>query len=71
MSEIFGITMNRDKSVGKATGYGLDDGGVAVRVPLGAGIFSSPCFPDRFWGPTSLLSNGYRGPFPEGKTCGA
>jgi hypothetical protein len=31
-----------------------------------ARIFSSPCHPDRFWGPPSLLSNGYWGLFPQG-----
>jgi hypothetical protein len=44
----------------------LDDRGVGVRVPIGSRIFSSPRRPDRFWGPPSLLSNGYRG-----KTAGA
>jgi hypothetical protein len=31
------------------------------RVPAGPRIFFSPRRPDRFWGPHSLLSNGYRG----------
>jgi hypothetical protein len=43
------------------TGYGLDDRGVGIRVPEGARIVCSPRLPDRFWGPPSLLSNGYRG----------
>jgi hypothetical protein len=43
------------------TGYGLDDRGVGVRVPVGARIVSSPQGPDRLWGPPSLLSNGYHG----------
>jgi hypothetical protein len=47
-------------SVGIATGYGLDDRGIGVRVPVGA-IFFSPRHPDRFWRPPSLLFNGYRG----------
>jgi hypothetical protein len=47
--------------VGIATGYGLDDRGVGVRVPVGSGIFISPYRPDRLWGPPILLlSNGHR-----------
>jgi len=30
-------------------------------------FFSSPPHPDRFWGPPSLLSNGYQGLFPWGR----
>jgi hypothetical protein len=33
----------------------------------GKRIFPLASFPDRLWGPPSLLSNGYRGPFPGGK----
>jgi hypothetical protein len=50
---------------GIATGYGLDDRGVGVRVPVGSRIFSSPRRPDRLWGPPSL-SNGYQGLLPWG-----
>jgi hypothetical protein len=57
---------SRDSVVSIATGYGLDDRGVGVRVPVGSRIFCSPCPPDRFWGPTSLVPNGYRGLFPRG-----
>jgi hypothetical protein len=52
---------SRDCAVGIATGYGLDDRGVGVWVPVGARIVSSPCCPDQFWVPPSLLSNGNRG----------
>jgi hypothetical protein len=48
-------------AVGIATGYGLNNQGVGVRVPVGARIFTCPCRLDRLWGPPSLLSNGYRG----------
>jgi hypothetical protein len=47
---------SRDSSVGIATGYGLDDrGGGGVLVPVGSKIFTSPCRPDRLWGPPNLL----------------
>jgi hypothetical protein len=49
------IYRSRDSVVGIATGYGLDDRGVGVRVPV---IFSSPSRPDRLWGPPNLLPNG-------------
>jgi hypothetical protein len=52
--------MSRDNVVGIATGYGLEDWGVGVRVPVGSRIFFSSCLPDGLWGPPSLLSNGYR-----------
>jgi hypothetical protein len=54
------IYKNRDSSVGIATGYGLDDRGVGVRVPVGSKIFSSPGRPDQVWGPHNLLSNAYQ-----------
>jgi hypothetical protein len=40
--------------------------GVRVRFQVGANLFSSPQRPDRLRGLTSLLSNGYRGLFPQG-----
>jgi hypothetical protein len=47
--------------IGIATGYGLDNQGVGVLVPVGSRIFSSPCCPDQLWDPLSLLSNVYQG----------
>jgi hypothetical protein len=51
-------------AVGIATGYGMDDREVGVRVPVGSRILTSPCRPDRLWGPPNLLYNGYGGSFP-------
>jgi hypothetical protein len=65
---VFGI---QDNAVGIATGYGLDDRGVGIRVPVGPRIFSSLCRPDWLWGPPSFLSNGYRELFALGKAAGA
>jgi hypothetical protein len=41
----------RDSSVGIATGYGMDDRGVGVRVPVESRIFTSRYRPARLWGP--------------------
>jgi hypothetical protein len=54
----FSSSRNWDRSVGIATGYGLDGPG---SIPGNARFFSSPQRPDRLWHPASLLSNGYRG----------
>jgi hypothetical protein len=58
--------MTLDRVVSIAIGYGLDDRGVGVRVPVGSRIFSSPRRPDRLWCPPNLLSNEYRVLFPRG-----
>jgi hypothetical protein len=58
------VSLNSE--VGRATGYRLDDRGVRVRVLVGAKFFSSPRRPDRFWGPSSLLSSRYWGLFTRG-----
>jgi hypothetical protein len=50
------------------TGYGLDDQGVGVRVPVGSRIFSSPRCPDWLWGPIQM---GAGGSFPGVKAAGA
>jgi hypothetical protein len=49
---------SQDSAVGRTTGYGLDDRGVGVRVPVGSRIFSSPRRPDQLWGPPSLYPIG-------------
>jgi hypothetical protein len=41
---------NRDGAVGIATGYGLDDRGVGIWIPVESIIFSSLRRPDRLWG---------------------
>jgi hypothetical protein len=60
-SQIHRYKESLDSSVGIATGYGLDDEGVGVRVPMGARIFTSPYRPDRLSCPPCLLSKAYRG----------
>jgi len=49
--------------------YGLDDQGWSPG--RGWEFFSSPTRRDWPWGSPSLLSNGYHGHFPWGKTVGA
>jgi hypothetical protein len=51
-SKLLYIVRSRDSVVGIATG-------VTVRVPVGS-RFSSPCCPDRLWGPPNFLSNGFQ-----------
>jgi hypothetical protein len=68
--QIITVCMSRDNVVGIATGYGLDNGGVGVRVPVGPRIFFSPLRPDWLWGPPSFLSMDTGGSFPGGKAAG-
>jgi hypothetical protein len=55
-----------NSAVGIATGYGLDDRGVGVRVPVGSRIFCSSSRSDQLWDTPSLLSDGYRWLFLRG-----
>jgi hypothetical protein len=58
------------KQFGMGTGYGLDDRRVGVRVPVGSRIATSLYRPDGLWGPSSLISNAFKGLFPGDKTSG-
>jgi hypothetical protein len=60
------LIRSQDSAVSIATGYGLDEQGIGIRVPVGPRIFSTPRRPDRLWGPPSLLSNRYWGLLPRG-----
>jgi hypothetical protein len=55
------VEISRDIAVGIVTGYGLDDRGDGVRVPVGSKIFSSPYLLNRLWSPPSLLCNEFLG----------
>jgi hypothetical protein len=48
---LYTSSRSRDSVAGIATGYGLDEGGVRVWVPVVSRIHSSPQRPDRLWGP--------------------
>jgi hypothetical protein len=52
---------SRDSAVGIATGYGLDEWRVGIRVPVGSRMFIFPYLSDRFWGSLRLLSNWHQG----------
>jgi hypothetical protein len=60
------ISWKRGSAGGIATGYGLVDRGVRVRVSVGLRIFTSSYRRGRLWGTPNLLSNGYFGFFPGG-----
>jgi hypothetical protein len=57
-------------AVAIANGYGLDDRGAGVRIPVGSRTFSS-CRADRLWDPPTSCLMGTRGSFPEVKAAGA
>ena len=65
MLSVVKVAVDRDSSVGIATGYGLDVPEIESR--RGGGFFRT-C-PDRPWGQPSLLYNGYR-VFPGDKAAG-
>jgi hypothetical protein len=71
LSQITIFRQNRDSAVGIATGYGLDDRGVGVRVPVGSRILSSPRRLDRLWVHATSYPVGTGGSFPRGKAAGA
>jgi hypothetical protein len=54
---------SRSSVVGMATGYGLDNRKVGVRVPVESGILTSTCRPYRLWSSPNLVSNDYQEPF--------
>jgi hypothetical protein len=58
--------MGPSSAVCIATGYGLQDREVEVRVPVGSRIVATPYRPDQLRGPPNLLSTGYLGLFPQG-----
>jgi hypothetical protein len=62
---------SRDSTVGIATGYGLDDQGVEVRVPEGARIFTFPCRQIGSGAHPASYPMGNGGSFPGGEAAGA
>jgi hypothetical protein len=58
------LVKSRDNAVSIATVHGLDGREFGVRVSVRTRFFSSPLRPDRFWGPSSLVSNEYLGSVP-------
>jgi hypothetical protein len=56
--KILASLINTFSVVGIATGYGLNDREVGVRVTVGSSIFSSPRRPDWLWCPPNLYPMG-------------
>jgi hypothetical protein len=55
------LTIGRGSILCIESKKGLEDRGVGVRIPVGTRTVTSPYRPERFWGPPSLISIGYRG----------
>jgi hypothetical protein len=62
---------SRDSAVGIATGYGLDDQGVGVRVPVGPRFFSSYAVQTGSGAYPASYPVGTRGSFLGNKAAGA
>jgi hypothetical protein len=63
--------MRWDSVVGIATGYGLEDRGVGVRVPVESGIFRLHVLQTGFGVHPTSHPMGTGGSFPGGKAAGA
>jgi hypothetical protein len=63
--------MNRDSSAGIATGYGLDDQGVGVRVPRGQKFSLLQVVHTASVAHPTSYTMGNVGSFPGGKPAGA
>jgi hypothetical protein len=61
----------RDSVIVIETGYGLDDKGIGVRVPVGSRTFSSPCRPVWIWVHPTFYEMSNEGSFRRGKEAGA
>jgi hypothetical protein len=59
-------TKNRGSTVGIATGCGLDERGVGVRVPVKKKMFPSTYRSEGLWDQYKILSNWYQGHFSRG-----